>query len=108
MMTKEVAKSLPISKRMVYDSYLKVMEKKGSAGIDNVSIEVFNKDLFGNLYKIWNRMASGSYFPTPVRTVFCRRCRVYHLINPLITLFKHKSISSRIPIFPQKSPSFKF
>jgi hypothetical protein len=45
MMTKEMAKSLPVSKRMVYDSYLKVMEKKGSAGIDKVSIEAFNKNL---------------------------------------------------------------
>ncbi len=65
-----MAKSLPVSKRMVYNSYLKVMEKDGGAGIDKVSIEVFNKDLSGNLYKIWNRMASGSYFPPPVRTVF--------------------------------------
>jgi len=70
MMTKEMAKSLPVSKRMVYNSYQKVMEKDGGAGIDKVSIEVFNKDLSGNLYKIWNRMASGSYFPPPVRTVF--------------------------------------
>jgi group II intron reverse transcriptase/maturase len=70
MMTKEMAKSLPVSKRMVYESYLKVMEKKGSAGIDKVSIELFNKSLSSNLYKIWNRMASGSYFPPPVRTVF--------------------------------------
>ncbi len=69
-MTKEMARSLPVSKRMVYNSYLKVMEKDGGAGIDKVSIEVFNKDLSGNLYKIWNRMASGSYFPPPVRTVF--------------------------------------
>ena len=69
-MTKEMAKSLPVSKRMVYNSYLKVMEKDGGAGIDKVSIEEFNKDLSGNLYKIWNRMASGSYFPSPVRTVF--------------------------------------
>jgi RNA-directed DNA polymerase len=69
MMTKEMAKSLPVSKRMVYNSYLKVMEKDGGAGIDKVSIEVFNKDFSGNLYKIWNRMASGSYFPPPVRTV---------------------------------------
>ncbi len=55
---------------MVYNSYLKVVEKDGGAGIDRQSIEMFNKDLSGNLYKIWNRMASGSYFPPPVRTVF--------------------------------------
>ena len=68
-MTQEVTKSLPISKRMVYKSYLKVCEKKGSAGIDKETIEKFNQDLSKNLYKLWNRMASGSYMPLPVRTV---------------------------------------
>lgn len=65
-----MTKSLPISKRMVYDSYLKVIDKGGSAGIDKQSIESFNAKLPDNLYKIWNRMTSGSYFPPPVRTVF--------------------------------------
>ncbi|MDQ3844744.1 MAG: group II intron reverse transcriptase/maturase [Bacteroidota bacterium] len=65
-----MTKSLPISKRMVYNSYLKVVSKDGSAGIDKQSIEMFNEDLADNLYKLWNRMASGSYFPPPVRTVF--------------------------------------
>jgi RNA-directed DNA polymerase len=55
---------------MVYDSYLKVVSKGGSAGIDKQSIEMFNENLSDNLYKIWNRMTSGSYFPPPVRTVF--------------------------------------
>jgi len=67
---KEMTKSLPVSKRMVYNSYLKVCDKNGSAGIDKESIEMFNENLSGNLYKIWNRMTSGSYFPLPVRTVF--------------------------------------
>ena len=67
---KEMTKSLPVSKRMVYNSYLKVCDKNGSAGIDKESIEMFNENLSGNLYKIWNRMTSGSYFPPPVRTVF--------------------------------------
>jgi RNA-directed DNA polymerase len=70
MMTKEMTKSLPVSKRMVYDSYLKVIAKDGSAGIDKQSIDEFNENLSKNLYKIWNRMTSGSYFPPPVRTVF--------------------------------------
>lgn len=70
MMTKEMTKSLPISKRMVYNSYLKVIAKDGSAGIDSQSIDMFNENLSDNLYKIWNRMTSGSYFPPPVRTVF--------------------------------------
>lgn len=67
---KEMARSLPVSKRMVYNSYLKVVTRDGSAGIDEQSIEIFNEKLSDNLYKIWNRMASGSYFPPPVRTVF--------------------------------------
>ncbi|HEX5153080.1 MAG TPA: group II intron reverse transcriptase/maturase [Parafilimonas sp.] len=65
-----MTKSLPVSKRMVYNSYLRVCDKNGSAGIDKESIEMFNENLSGNLYKIWNRMTSGSYFPPPVRTVF--------------------------------------
>ena len=55
---------------MVYESYLKVLDKDGSAGLDKESIEMFNANLKGNLYKLWNRMTSGSYFPPPVRTVF--------------------------------------
>jgi group II intron reverse transcriptase/maturase len=69
-MMKEMTKSLPVSKRMVYNSYLKVSAKGGSAGIDKVSIEKFDANLPKNLYKVWNRMTSGSYFPPPVRTVF--------------------------------------
>jgi RNA-directed DNA polymerase len=69
-MTREMTKSIPVSKRMVYDSYLKVCARGGSAGVDKVSIDEFNVNLAGNLYKIWNRMTSGSYFPPPVLTVF--------------------------------------
>ncbi len=65
-----MTKSLPISKRMVWNSYLKVADKQGSAGIDRESIDMFNANMGDNLYKIWNRMTSGSYFPPPVRTVF--------------------------------------
>lgn len=66
----EMTKSLPVSKRMVWESYLKVVSKDGGAGIDKQSIEMFQAKLSGNLYKLWNRMSSGSYFPPPVRTVF--------------------------------------
>ena len=65
-----MTKSLPVSKRMVYESYLTVVSKQGGAGIDRESIEMFNANMSGNLYKLWNRMTSGSYFPPPVRTVF--------------------------------------
>src|SRR4051794_35276147 len=70
MMERERTKSFAVSKRMVYNSYLKVVAKGGSAGIDKESIEAFNADMSKNLYKIYNRMTSGSYFPPPVRTVF--------------------------------------
>ena len=69
MMNEEKTKSFAVSKQMVYNSYLKVCEKKGSAGIDKETIEMFNANLSANLYKIWNRMSSGSYFPPAVRTV---------------------------------------
>ena len=55
---------------MVYNSYLKVVSKDGGAGIDRQSIEMFDENLSDNLYKLWNRMTSGSYFPPPVKTVF--------------------------------------
>ncbi len=55
---------------MVYNSYLKVVSADGGAGIDRQSLEMFNQALSANLYKIWNRMTSGSYFPPAVRTVF--------------------------------------
>jgi RNA-directed DNA polymerase len=70
MMAEEKTKSFAVSKRMVYNSYLKVVSKDGGAGIDHESIEMFNANMSKNLYKIYNRMASGSYLPPPVRTVF--------------------------------------
>ncbi|MEJ7560869.1 MAG: group II intron reverse transcriptase/maturase [Pedobacter sp.] len=69
MMSEEKTKSFAVSRAMVYNSYLKVCSKDGAAGIDKETIDIFNADLSGNLYKVWNRMASGSYFPPPVRTV---------------------------------------
>ncbi|NYB76115.1 hypothetical protein HZF24_18365 [Sedimentibacter hydroxybenzoicus DSM 7310] len=62
-------KPYEISKQVVMDAYKSVKRNKGSAGIDEVDIESFEKDLKGNLYKSWNRMSSGSYFPPPVRAV---------------------------------------
>jgi RNA-directed DNA polymerase len=69
MMTEEKTKSFSISKQMVYDSYLRVCENQGSAGVDKQSIEAFNEERNKNLYKIWNRMSSGSYFAPSVRRV---------------------------------------
>lgn len=62
-------KSYSISEEIVYMAYEAVKANKGAAGVDGESIEDFEKELKGNLYKIWNRMSSGCYFPPPVRVV---------------------------------------
>jgi RNA-directed DNA polymerase len=62
-------KPFKIEKRQVYEAYKAVKSNKGAAGVDGQTIEQFDADLEGNLYKIWNRMSSGSYFPPPVRAV---------------------------------------
>jgi RNA-directed DNA polymerase len=62
-------KSYGIPKRLVWDAWLKVKENGGAAGADGVTIDQFEEDLSGNLYRLWNRMSSGSYFPGPVRAV---------------------------------------
>jgi group II intron reverse transcriptase/maturase len=62
-------KAYDIPKRLVWDAWLKVKGNGGAAGADGVSIEQFEQDLRKNLYKLWNRMSSGSYFPGPVRAV---------------------------------------
>jgi len=63
------AKPFEISKWEVWEAYQKVRANQGAAGVDGVSIEVFEQDLQGNLYRIWNRMSSGTYFPPPVKAV---------------------------------------
>ena len=63
------AKPFSISKKIVWEAYERVKANQGAAGVDSESIEVFEHDLKNNLYKIWNRMSSGTYFPPPVRTV---------------------------------------
>ncbi len=62
-------KSFSISKKAVWEAYQSVKRNKGAAGVDSQSLEDFEKKLKDNLYKIWNRMTSGSYFPPPVRRV---------------------------------------
>ena len=62
-------KSIPISRSMVWEAYKKVRANKGSAGVDSVSMEEFDANRSKYLYKLWNRMASGSYFPPPVKEV---------------------------------------
>jgi RNA-directed DNA polymerase len=62
-------KPFAISKELVMEAYGRVKANQGAAGVDGVSIEEFEKDLRNNLYKIWNRMSSGTYFPPPVKAV---------------------------------------
>jgi len=62
-------KPFEISKHAVWEAYKRVKSKKGAAGIDGISVEDFEENLKDNLYKIWNRMSSGSYLPPPVKTV---------------------------------------
>ncbi|MFG2348686.1 group II intron reverse transcriptase/maturase [Streptomyces phaeochromogenes] len=66
---KASGKPFDISKQEVWDAWIKVKGNQGAPGVDGVSIEEFEKDLRGNLYKIWNRMSSGTYFPPPVMAV---------------------------------------
>jgi RNA-directed DNA polymerase len=63
------SKPIPITKDMVRNAYRKVFSNKGSAGVDEQDWAQFQGNLSKNLYKIWNRMASGSYFPMPVKEV---------------------------------------
>lgn len=64
-----VTKPFTISKQLVLGAYKRVKANKGSAGIDEESLEEFESKLKSNLYKIWNRMSSGSYLPPPVKAV---------------------------------------
>src|SRR5260370_28334656 len=63
------AKPFSITRQEVWEAYKRVKANKGAAGVDEESITDFEKRLKKNLYKIWNRMTSGSYFPPPVRMV---------------------------------------
>jgi RNA-directed DNA polymerase len=66
---KSSGKPFDISKWEVWEAYRQVKANKGAPGVDGCSIEAFERDLRGNLYKIWNRMSSGSYLPPPVKAV---------------------------------------
>ena len=68
-MSEPESKPFDISKQLVWEAYRKVAANKGAAGVDEQSIVEFEQDLKSNLYRLWNRMSSGSYFPPPVRSV---------------------------------------
>jgi RNA-directed DNA polymerase len=67
--TDTTSKPFKIEKRQVYEAYKAVKSNHGAAGVDGQTLEMFERDLAGNLYRIWNRMSSGTYFPPPVRAV---------------------------------------
>jgi group II intron reverse transcriptase/maturase len=66
---KPSGKSFDISKWEVWEAYRQVKANQGAPGVDGVTVEQFDEDLKDNLYKIWNRLSSGSYFPPPVKAV---------------------------------------
>ena len=68
-MSETQMKAFSISKRWVYLAYLKVKSNKGSAGVDEISMKEFeiNNNYRNHLYKLWNQMSSGSYFPPAVK-----------------------------------------
>ena len=68
-MPKPEDKPFVIPKLMVWEAWRQVKANKGAPGVDGQDLDEFEADLKGNLYKIWNRMSSGSYFPPPVRAV---------------------------------------
>ena len=63
------AKPFSIPKRVVWKAFKRVKANQGAAGVDKQSIADFEADLTNNLYELWNRLSSGSYFPPPVRRV---------------------------------------
>lgn len=67
--SRSAGKSFVIDKMAVWDAFQKVKANRGAAGVDGVSVEQFETDLKNNLYKVWNRMSSGTYFPPPVKAV---------------------------------------
>jgi RNA-directed DNA polymerase len=62
-------KPYTIPKRLVWEAYQRVKANRGASGIDEQTLEEFDKDLSKHLYKLWNRLSSGSYFPPPVKVV---------------------------------------
>src|ERR1035438_869446 len=68
-MPKPNDKSFAIPKQLVWEAWRQVRANKGAPGVDGQALEEFESDLENELYRIWNRMSSGSYFPPPVRAV---------------------------------------
>ena len=67
--SKPKGKPFAVSKRLVWEAWLRVKANQGAAGVDEESIQAFEANLTANLYKLWNRLCSGSYMPPPVKAV---------------------------------------
>ncbi len=86
------AKPFDIPKREVWEAFKKVKANQGAAGVDGQTVAEFEADLSNNLYKLWNRMSSGSYFPPPVRRVMIPKpVSLCKQIDACTRCFKHRS-----------------
>ena len=63
------SKSQPITRAMVWQAYKKVRKNRGGCGVDGMTWDALERDLPRQLYKLWNRLSSGSYYPDPVKAV---------------------------------------
>lgn len=66
-------RSQPITRVMVWQAYKKVKSNKGSSGVDDLDWDTLDRNLSSQLYKLWNRLSSGSYFPMPVKEVAIKK-----------------------------------
>ncbi len=109
------SKPYEIPKTIVLEAYKKVKRNKGSAGIDRVTFDDFEKNLKGNLYKIWNRMSSGSYFPSPVLAVEIpkkdggkRRLGIPTIADRIAQMVARMYVERKVePIFHQDSYGYR-
>src|SRR6202521_961571 len=93
-------KPFNIEKKLVYEAYKAVKSNGGAAGVDGQTIEQFEADLKSNLYKIWNRMSSGSYFPPPVRAVSIPKKHPWHRRSKVGQVGRRAWIHSPLPEKP--------
>jgi RNA-directed DNA polymerase len=100
-------KPYEISKDIVLEAFKRVKENKGAAGIDDESIEAFESDLNNNLYKIWNRMSSGSYFPPPVKAIeIPKKSGGTRILGVPTVLDRTAQMVAKIYFEPQVEPYF--
>ena len=97
-------KSVPISRAQIWSAYKKVKANKGSAGVDSVNMEEFDVDRSKHLYKLWNRMASGSYFTHNHQNhfkVFVNASHFHHQLKRL--KYPRKTVKSVSLVFQQSA-----